>query len=443
MKDKKLSDVAWERILNAKNIELDRATFPIELSMKELETLGGRQPRLMLSMDERSKWPEVLRQHRVFPLSVSKTRLALIRGDPYHDFPAVKTAPVSYEARLPIRFVSDMLGQGENAHIMRLHTAGFLQHFLGGPLLYAVNSGKRHSPEFSFYVESQEVRIRGVQYEIDGQYESKDELVPIEMKATPYATCAIKQVYMPFRSLGEETGWDKPVRPLYITYDSAAEAYVVREVGFRRPDVWESIEVTKAENVRLKITKPPPKLLNLSVQLLDSNRVPQADCAYRIQELPGAVKRGISNAKLVAAAFRFDVRQSSYYRDAAEMLGFIKTEARSYVLTPDGRRFADRPPQKQADELAARMCRLPAVNAVLVELERLGELGMAIDDLDGIVERHAKDHNEQATGKTIERRAQTIRAWLKFIGSRTGAIVSTHGRLYLRGNVQRLDQFEL
>lgn len=436
------NDSAWSRLLAGLQIDLSKATYPVPLTMRDLKEQGKREPRLMLSMDSREKWPAPLREHGVFPLSVSTTNLFLVKGDAWFDFPSASSPKREFKARLPFQLVSSTIGKGENAHIMRLETSGFLKEFLGAKTLLSASSGKRMAPPFEVIVNGVALLVKGAQYEMDLQYESEDYIVPVEAKTKHYGSCAIRQVYFPYRALSEDTKWSKIVRPLYVTYSDKADDYVIRELGFRRKNVWESIHVIHDALIGLKIEDPPKRILDLDQDLLPSPRVPQADAAWRIEEFPLLVHRGTNSAKTIAAYFGFNIRQSSYYRDATEILGLVESFSDgTYALTREGRTFVDLAPQARSDALARRMCRLPAMHAVLTSLEAVGEAGLPSQDITKLVSNHARNRGEPVRGSTGPRRAQTIMAWLRYIGSRTGTIVYTKGRFFHHQGFRNLDAF--
>lgn len=434
---------AWRRFLQDQGVDLATARLPQTFTHERLAQVTGREPRLLLSMDERDKWPSALREHGVFPISVSNREFALVRGDAWFDLPTLKAPLRQVNARLPFNLASATIGRGENTHIMRLETSGFLKEFLGADQLVPVSSGKRVSPTFTVRIAGQPLKIQGIQYEMDHQYESPTDVVPIEAKSSEYKSCAIRQIYLPYRSLGEALNWSKAIRPLFITYNDQEDSYSVREMGFHRKDEWDSIFVAQSDNVRIRVTAPPRNLLDLNARLLPSLRLPQADSASRIERFPMAVAAGINTPATIAQYFGFDPRQSSYYRDACQMLGLLEPDSPGqYKLTADGRRYINLNPQARADEIARRMCRLPAVHAVLLKLEAAGDKGLVKDDLMPIILEYANSKGESCTGKTAGRRAQTVSAWLRYIGARTGSIVRVEDRFYLRAHAPSLDEFQ-
>jgi hypothetical protein len=250
-----------------------------------------------------------------------------------------------------------------------------------------------------------------------------------------------RQVYFPYRSWGEKAQWTKSVRPLYITFDERSNDYVVRELGFRGRDVWQSIYEVRQDAFHMEVEAPEKRVLDLSASELQDERIPQADKIARIAEFPVAVARGVTDSTVIAEFFQVHKRQSSYYRDAVQSLGLVRLEGHKYSLTPEGQRYIDLAPQAQADWLARRMSRLPVVREILVELEKRGATGLPVKDISGILMVYAKEHNQELNLTTANRRRSTLRAYIDYIGSRTGAIVKQSGVYRLRENVTDLDAF--
>src|SRR5713226_1445135 len=67
-------------------------------------------------------------------------------------------------------------------------------------------------------------------------------------------------------------------------------------------------------------------------------KVPQADEIPRVMKLVDLVGQGVKNATSIAEKIGFDLRQSSYYREAAEILGFLDSQE-TYKLTSLGSLF--------------------------------------------------------------------------------------------------------
>jgi len=83
------------------------------------------------------------------------------------------------------------------------------------------------------------------------------------------------------------------------------------------------IHVSKVVPVRVyQNISPTPKLID----------IPRADDVNKIMLFPFMVSEGYDTAE----AFAFDIRQSSYYRQAAELLGLVVREKGKYKITSKG-----------------------------------------------------------------------------------------------------------
>src|SRR3989442_7504179 len=67
-------------------------------------------------------------------------------------------------------------------------------------------------------------------------------------------------------------------------------------------------------------------------------QIPQADEIQRVMELLRFVGQGVKNAISISEKLGFEPRQSSYYREAAEILGFLD-DKEAYSLTQLGSEF--------------------------------------------------------------------------------------------------------
>jgi hypothetical protein len=77
--------------------------------------------------------------------------------------------------------------------------------------------------------------------------------------------------------------------------------------------------------------------------------IPQTDDVNKIIQFPLRVFEGYDTSKRMIDAFGFVIRQSSYYRQAAEILGLIiPGDNHRYKLTPKGEQYLRLPAEKRA-----------------------------------------------------------------------------------------------
>jgi hypothetical protein len=68
-------------------------------------------------------------------------------------------------------------------------------------------------------------------------------------------------------------------------------------------------------------------------------------------------------------AFGFVIRQSSYYRQAAEILGLIMSEDNyRYKLTPKGEQFLRLPAEKCAGFICKLLLEFPVMNSIFIDI---------------------------------------------------------------------------
>jgi hypothetical protein len=149
----------------------------------------------------------------------------------------------------------------------------------------------------------------------------------------------------------------------------------------------------------------------------ESTRVPQADEIGRIKNLIELVGQGVRNAKSVAENLDFDPRQSSYYGEAAEILGFIDRKD-VYMLTGLGSQFVNSDePTKVKLMVCAVLCN-PIVSKIISSLQAHLVSSISKDDVQHLIVSVGHLH-----GETVARRAQTIMAWLRWLQQNSGVIL--------------------
>jgi hypothetical protein len=143
--------------------------------------------------------------------------------------------------------------------------------------------------------------------------------------------------------------------------------------------------------------------------------VPQADDIVKILDLPLAIAQGANTKYLLTKHFGFDERQSDYYLEVGEMLGFVNREEGIYILTPDGKKYLRMDPPRQKLAVTRRMLAIPIVAHVVAELITSERKVLSKDEVESIIEERAGIH-----GTTVPRRAHTLMAWFEWMGEETG-----------------------
>ena len=125
------------------------------------------------------------------------------------------------------------------------------------------------------------------------------------------------------------------------------------------------------------------------------------------------VSEGVTNAADVAASFGFAPRQSSYYREAAEALGFVSFNGREYALTDAGKLLVSLDTEKRNIFFAKAINEFALFKECMNVLRAKGSLNSR--DIEAIIAR-----SSNLSGSTIPRRARSIESWLRWVAQKTG-----------------------
>jgi hypothetical protein len=132
-------------------------------------------------------------------------------------------------------------------------------------------------------------------------------------------------------------------------------------------------------------------------------------------DLPLAVADGINTPPKLAERYGFDKRQSLYYLQAAEMLGFVLPRKERYQLSALGRRYVALTQPQRKELLSRKMLSMPVMLQVMVNLALSPIHRMTKDQLARLVSSRAG-----ISATTASRRVQSICNWLAWLEGETG-----------------------
>lgn len=102
--------------------------------------------------------------------------------------------------------------------------------------------------------------------------------------------------------------------------------YIFWEYEFKSPNDFNSISFVNAERYQIRVTETLSIKGFQSVSpVRNAVNIPQADDVNKILQFPLMVFDGYDSSEKMKDAFGFVQRQSSYYRQAAEVLGLISS----------------------------------------------------------------------------------------------------------------------
>ena len=164
-------------------------------------------------------------------------------------------------------------------------------------------------------------------------------------------------------------------------------------------------------------------------------KVPQANEINRIIELVEKVGEGAHDAKTIGKRMSFDPRQSSYYREAAEMLGFLN-QRKHYSLTELGKQLMVADPTARTRILFLSLLRFPVTGIIVESLEAGLQEWITKDEIEVYMAKVSKLNPD-----TVKRRTQTILAWLKWL-AKNGGIIEVSNDVVRLSSQYRLTNFD-
>lgn len=425
------NDLAWLEYVNAKGIHFDQPSYLVDAT--ELKNITKREPRLLAKFDTPDQLPEPLARagYTLFPIKNGQYQLA--RGNLFVDVPECPPSMPNFHPSTPFPLLTLARGNGESQFIDLAYHTGLLGSFLNIPQMYLTIRGRERTGSFEFELSDHLFRVDGVQIEVDAGFEAHYDIVLVEAKVEKVDKLPqinVRQLYFPYRHFSAIVP-NKQVRSVLLAYDKASTTYHLVEYTFK--DSKNPRSATVLQCIAFQLV--PPTQLEIDA-LRDahfrtySDIVPQADDLNKIVQLVEIVDDGNNTSALVADYFGFDLRQSSYYREAAEYLGLMEFDSNNlYSLTPLGSQLL-----LQSIESYPRFLAKLVVNSwIFVELiQRARTRGaFSVDDIDSVIQSVQKsDGAPRYSGDTVRRRRQTIVAWIGWLTNQFGCFVEISPHTY-------------
>lgn len=413
-----LKEQAWSKIREQKDIEWENGVSS-KISSSDIKEITGEEPRLVSSMDSRDKVPEALAKDDLFVLPVNNGEYKLVEGKGYHNLEPMEDEPIVHESSIPFELATTT-GESEDRYVKHAFNTGLISRFTGINQLFQGISSRKYSDEFSFHVgENGPITASSVQFQVDGLFEGEDSVVIMEAKADARDNFLIRQLYYPYRHYGDNI--NKKMKSIFFLYDKEEDTYNFWEYSFRDPNDYSSIQLERSQSYRIEKTDVDVEEYE-EVERRDDGRweIPQADDVEKIQKFPFLVAQGITDYQSMAEQLEFEPRQSSYYREAVEILDLVQNDGKKYALTEKGEEYINTRPDKRNKLLLKQMLRIPVINEVFQQsVSRFGEADPYISKED-IAEIIAE--NSHLTGSTPKRRARTIISWFRWISKNVGIV---------------------
>lgn len=414
-------DKAWEHINEVYGLAERLNDSPvISVSARDIHALGY-EPRLIAKFDTLSELPKLFQRNNwgIMPAARGDYQVGLFSN--YQTLPTpTKTIEVhKYPANL--ESLSAFSVYSEAAALNLAFSSGLLKRLLGEDIVPTV-SGRMTSGDFEYsmstYLPGYTFKVSKAQIEIDGGFEGDSFLALIEAKKKQSSEFNTRQLYFPYRAWEQRVS--KPVRNIYMVHSGdiftfsewkfgnlhdlssislvKQRSFVLGEFSWQRDEV---IDMAKRHRVgKRKLDCPYPQADDVSKYLVLLKAFSEADLdKFEIQEL-----------------FAFDVRQSDYYANALQALGYVsKLQTRQWTLTEAGMACTTMTATELNRDMAARMMDIPAFRNAVIESNGDFE-GISRARIAALVSEDYNFGSKPFSEKTKTRRVSTIQSWIRWLG---------------------------
>jgi len=397
---------------------LDPALDYQTIEAKEIREVYRREPRLVAKFDSSADLPLILKQHNYFILPVRRGTYALVRGNGFHVLEAA-AGTRDYHSHINFDLETVHRGTSESQYLDYAQCSGLIEQVIGRGKLHPTIRGREGMSGISFRYFDQTIEVLNGQIEVDLGLEGRDCIVLLEAKSKTPHDFNIRQLYYPYRRFLAQVP-SKTIIPVFFTYDLTADSYNFWIYEFTDPNDYHSIRLMGSQSYRIVAAEsaqpavPPPV-----ATVYSSAVVPQADDVERLIGVVLAIRAGVTKALSIAEDSGIVGRQGNYYAAAAEALGLITKQGSEYRLTESGRHAADLDTHERNLYIATIMGEFPLVKQALTLLQEQGSISN--EQLETIIR-----NNSDLSGSTPERRASTLKAWLRWYATTTRSINPRH-----------------
>ena len=417
MKSNKIRKIEkWELIIEKLKIDVSK---PVNfVTANQIKSITQEEPRLMAKMDRYENLPQVFKENNLFLLPKNRKEYAIIKGNGYHKLESIDKKLEIYLTSKP--FPESAIGiESESVFLDYANSCGLLEKLCQTNNLTPSVRGRRTTPKFSFKVKNgslNTINVEHAQIEIDSSFETLDQIIIFEAKIGQQPdSFNIRQLYYPFRTF---YGKKKIIRNFFFYLIPNEKKYLFWEYRFDPYDEFNSIKLVDSRKYRIKLSNPISAKIYQKIQpIYNRMNIPQADDINKIIEFPLRVFEGYDTSAKMINAFGFVKRQSSYYRQASELLGLVILDNNKYKLTQKGEEFLKLSSEQKSNFVCKLLLEFPIINEIFLQISIDKTKVFTRNDIIELLKK--KSH---ITGSTLKRRAQTIVSWFKWIRNNVGLV---------------------
>lgn len=390
-----------------------------------------REARLMTKFDHSDNLPQLFKDNTLAILPDSRGTYIIGKFKAYQSLQINDMKPVSMTLPDYIQSIDTSKITSEAVALNVAHASGMIDYIADNymhnhtPSVLTL-SGRMGSGDIDYRIKSHvkneyyNISVTNSQIEIDGSYETANDIILIEAKNKLPKDFLIRQLYYPFRYY-KQLPIEKKVTPIFFTY--ADEIFNFYEYEFQ--DVMDYTSIKKVNQYSFILNKALTIHLDQVLYISNTSPVleeeesiifPQADNFSRILDMLDYLEVPKSKSEL-AAEYEFNERQSDYYANALIYLGLAtKNNANRFVLNEAGRKLMQLGNNNERNKMLIERILSRKIFKLAFDHYVDHHREFDRDFVADLILNHSPRVNTEVTAN---RRSSTVKAWLEWIFSVT------------------------
>lgn len=417
--------------------EIDRVWNSIEQDyhyLKEISSVGSfvissddikkyKEPRLVTKFDTSEDVPEIFKRNHLSILPITRGTYLVSDIKTFLPLQEISQKPVGIAVsdELTTARMSDI--SSESQAINYACGIGLFEQFIGEQGLRATLDGRQGSGAFGFRIKrhsggSLNIQVDNAQIEIDKCLEGPNSIIIIEGKKDRIMPDFMeRQLFYPARMIKNISR--KTIKPIFFSYNNGIidlREYVINDfqdynsmslVKQGRFYLYDSLFKITKDVLYYQMSRTPVVKEPVDIPF------PQANTFERVISLLEKLRLGdCTPIELTYPIGVTTTRQSNYYGDAAAYLGLAWKKKGLYGITREGKELMKKMPYERIFTYMVLILSHYIFREVFIHWMKTGELYEVGDILPLLL----KDDDVQSLKENVyERRASTVRSWIKWI----------------------------
>ncbi len=393
---------AWEHIFEDLKI-LDRITLEgyFDISADEIKKRDGKEARLMTKVDHKEHLPKVMQENSLSILAIRNGMYRIAKTDP---FIYIKQEPqceiITVKQPKDILTIDPLNLKSESAALDIANLSGMLSEVFGEDTQLTIRGRLRG--ELSFSLNRIVYEVEGVQIEVDGGYEGQNTINLIEAKIGYRNNINIRQLLYPELFWKKQLqGQRKKIKSFVFYYQNDVFRFIPfyydGEVITALHDEEKAFRFERESDFSLDDLKE-----NSSILVNRNVPFPQADDFEKVHAIFLNIASEEHPTKIsVMNEFDIVLRQYDYYLNVLKWMNICQEQSSEIVLTEQGEYLLSLNIEKRMEEFARIIFSEP------ICFHQLKNIEQNKDDFESY----------NLSKSTVERRLQSVRAWIRYFNS--------------------------